>query len=84
MEQDATKVLNAVLKELEHNGQTPSHVSTRLVFSSPAGALIALSTDSDLLVVGARGRGAIRSALLGSTSSYAIHYARCPIAIIHA
>jgi nucleotide-binding universal stress UspA family protein len=84
MELDAAKVLQAELRELEHEGATPSHISTRLVYGSPAAALIAISADNDLLVVGARGRGALASALLGSTSSYAMHYARCPIAVIHA
>jgi nucleotide-binding universal stress UspA family protein len=84
MELDAARVLKLELRELNHSHQIPERLSTRLLFGSPAGALIAIAAEADLLVVGARGRGAVRSALLGSTSSYAIHYARCPIAIIHA
>jgi nucleotide-binding universal stress UspA family protein len=83
MELDAAKVLQGALRTLEVNGETPAHVSTRLVYGSPAAALIAISEHSDLLVVGARGRGALRSALLGSVSSYAMHHARCPIAVVH-
>jgi nucleotide-binding universal stress UspA family protein len=36
-----------------------------------------------MVVVGARGLGAVRSVLLGSVSTGLIHHAHCPIAVIH-
>ncbi|XP_076942984.1 uncharacterized protein LOC143613043 [Bidens hawaiensis] len=36
----------------------------------------------DLLVVGSRGLGAIKRALLGSISDFCAHHARCPILIV--
>lgn len=38
----------------------------------------------DLLVMGARGRGAITAALLGSVSHYALNHAKIPVLIVHA
>lgn len=44
--------------------------------------MVSLSARTDLLVVGSRGYGPARSVLLGSTSSYLVHHAHCPVIVM--
>lgn len=49
-----------------------------------AEALLRASEGADMLVVGSRGLGGVRGALLGSVSIECAHRARCPVVIIRA
>jgi nucleotide-binding universal stress UspA family protein len=60
-------------------------VGMRLVVSErpPAPELVDRSRDASLLVVGSRGRGAGRSALLGSVALHCATHAACPVVVVH-
>lgn len=59
-------------------------VAHRLVVAAgpPADALLAASAEAGLLVVGSRGRGAVRRAFLGSVSHALVDSAPCPVAVL--
>lgn len=56
----------------------------RVVTGIPAERLADLADDesAQLIVVGSRGRGPLRSALLGSVSTSLIGLARCPVLVV--
>jgi nucleotide-binding universal stress UspA family protein len=59
----------------------PVHVV--VVAGAPAEQLVDRAGDADLLVVGSRGRGGVRSALLGSVALHCAARARCSVVVVH-
>lgn len=58
-------------------------VRRRVVHGHPVRALVEAAAGTELLVVGCRGRGAVRSILLGSVSHGVLHLATTPVAVVH-
>jgi nucleotide-binding universal stress UspA family protein len=75
-----------MLEQLVHGlGETVEGIDVRrsvVEDRNPAEALLELSADADLLVVGSRGRGGFSSLLLGSVSHQVVLHARCPVVVI--
>ncbi len=63
-------------------GRTDVAVDVLAVAGSPAPMLLAASEDAGLLVVGSRGRGAVKSLLLGSVALSCVTHARVPVVVV--
>jgi nucleotide-binding universal stress UspA family protein len=62
--------------------QTGAKVTTEVVCGRPGNALVAMSADVDLLVVGSRRWGPAARVLLGSTGEAVMHDASCPVVTV--
>ncbi|WP_227983912.1 universal stress protein [Nocardia spumae] len=60
----------------------PLEIRTELVFDPIIPTLVDRSDRAYRLVVGSRGRGAVKRALLGSVSSAVVQRARCPVTVV--
>jgi nucleotide-binding universal stress UspA family protein len=63
-------------------GSRPSAVELVSVPDAPAHALLDSAKGADLLVVGARGRGAVAGLVLGSVSQQCVTHAHCPVVVL--
>jgi nucleotide-binding universal stress UspA family protein len=67
--------------------RVPQNVSvTSVIKSEPAKPALLKQIaegEHDLVVMGSRGRGAVRSALLGSVSHHILHHSDVPVLIVH-
>jgi nucleotide-binding universal stress UspA family protein len=59
-------------------------VTVEATTGAPGPVLVEVARDADLLVLGHRGRGAVRSALLGSVGLHCALHASCPVTIVRA
>lgn len=75
-ENDAREVLQETIDEV-----SPGAKAT-VVEGHPANALIDASKRAEMIVIGSRGLGGFRGALLGSVSSAVSQHARCPVLVI--
>ena len=82
----ARAVVEEVLAEVPVSGVPGIRdVAVTLHVSSgpPAHALLDRAEGAALLVVGSRGRGAVRSAVLGSVALHCVTHATCPVVVVH-
>ncbi len=79
-ERAAKDLVARIVSEIEVEGGPKIETDVR---SGHAGLrLAALSEDADLVVVGSRGYGGFKGMMLGSVSTYVVHHADCPVAVI--
>lgn len=85
-EAGARAVVGEVLREpdvaaVPGTAAVPVHVLA--VPGAAAPALVQHSATADLLVVGSRGRGGLRSTVLGSVALHCATSAHCPVVVVH-
>jgi len=64
-------------------GAAAVDVRVLVVGGAPAAHLVQRSEGAALLVVGSRGRGALRSAVAGSVALHCSAHAKCPVVVVH-
>jgi nucleotide-binding universal stress UspA family protein len=76
----ARDVLKAVVDEAPALGEVP--VDVVALPGAPARVLIEQAQGAALLVVGHRGRGGFKSAVLGSVGMHCVLHATCPVTVV--
>jgi len=84
--EDARAQAEAILRRARNRVPDDLPVTTVLTEQPIRRALINQIEDGhhDLVVMGSRGRGAVRSSLLGSVSHHVLHHGPAPVLIVHA
>lgn len=79
--EESNSILSNAVKEV---GQIPCEIQTEMLEGSEAEAIIKVATtrNSDVIVMGSRGRGRLAGLLLGSTSQAVVAHAPCPVLIV--
>jgi nucleotide-binding universal stress UspA family protein len=76
----------AVLDEARQKLGTTTFIVNEELHEGPEAETIlkiAENCEADLIVMGQRGFGAVKSLLVGSVSRKVIHYASCPVMVVH-
>jgi nucleotide-binding universal stress UspA family protein len=79
---DAELCLEAAVERCRDRGRCP--MRGELVELSATKALVEASAQADLVVVGSRGRGELRSLLFGSVAHTVAQHSGCPVVVIRA
>jgi nucleotide-binding universal stress UspA family protein len=84
--EDAQRQAEAVIRQARDRVPADLPVTTVLTEKPIRLALIRQIEEGhhDLVLIGSRGRGAVRAALLGSVSHYVLHHSPVPVLIVHA
>jgi nucleotide-binding universal stress UspA family protein len=69
---------------LDAAGKIPGEIQTEVIEGAPAETIInvAVTRNSNVIVMGSRGMGALEGLLLGSTSQKVVSDAPCPVLIV--
>jgi nucleotide-binding universal stress UspA family protein len=78
----AKEVLDQQVKRIEESGGTVNERHLREGSADEEIVILAEELGAGLIVMGSRGRGRIRRALLGSVSDAVVRHAHCPVTIV--
>ena len=82
LEREARELLDEQLRRVEGAGGTVEEAHLRLGRADEEIVDLAHSMDAGMIVMGSRGRGRIRRALMGSVSDSVVRHAPCPVTIV--
>lgn len=75
-------IVDQALQKLD---ESKLQVRTELLEGPEAESILkaAQNLEADLIVMGTRGLGAVKGLLIGSVSRKVLHYASCPVMVVH-
>jgi nucleotide-binding universal stress UspA family protein len=82
LEREARELLDEQVRRIEEAGGTVEEAHLRLGRADEEIVDLAQSLDVGLIVMGSRGRGRIRRALMGSVSDSVVRHAHSPVTIV--
>ncbi len=83
-EAEARRIIDEAVEFVRSKGGGDRpEVNSEALFGGVVPALVDLSTEAKMVVVGCRGRSGSDRRLLGSVSSGVVHHARCPVVVVH-
>lgn len=81
-EEEVFHASNETLETLAQSFPPQERPTVEVRRGDPGRVLVEASPALDLLVLGSRGYGPVRHALLGSVSAYVMRHARCPVVVL--
>jgi nucleotide-binding universal stress UspA family protein len=78
LEQQARKQLDAMVEKVRSAGGEVAEAHLRVGNAAPEIVTLAEEIEAGLIVMGSRGQGGIRRALMGSVSDAVVRHAHCP------
>jgi nucleotide-binding universal stress UspA family protein len=82
LERESQRLLDEQVRKVEEAGGTVKEAYLRLGRADEEIVDLADSLGIGLIVMGSRGRGRIRRALMGSVSESVVRHAHCPVTIV--
>ena len=81
-EREAQQILEAEVERIDGSGATVAQAHLRMGRADEEIVELAQSIDAGLIVIGSRGQGRLRRALVGSVSESVVRHAHCPVTIV--
>jgi nucleotide-binding universal stress UspA family protein len=82
LDREAKELLEAQLERMRDAGESVVGAHLRSGRADEEIILLAEEIDADLVVMGSRGLGGVRRALVGSVSDSVVRHAHCPVLIV--
>ena len=81
-EKGSQQLLEAEVERVEETGATVAQAHLRMGRADEEIVELAQSLGAGMIVMGSRGRGRLRRALMGSVSESVVRHAHCPVTIV--